>query len=210
MIRSILKSNLVRWAAGPPLNLISKGCVRVKSLFEFWSLPEFKSLGDEVVFRMPRAIARPECISIGSNVYLGPNSVLCCAKSLAENQNPQLIISSGVWATLGLQIYCISSVIIEEDVMIAGNVFVSDYSHGYSDATTPYISQGFSEIRPVKISKGCWIGQNVVVLPGVHIGEGAIVGANSVVTKSIPPRSIAVGAPARVIRTWDDDRKGWR
>jgi len=48
-----------------------------------------------------------------------------------------------------------------------------------------------------------------VILPGVTIGEYSIIGANSVVTKSIPPRSIAVGAPAKVIKQWDDKSDRW-
>jgi lipopolysaccharide O-acetyltransferase len=62
----------------------------------------------------------------------------------------------------------------------------------------------------VEIGRGCWIGQNVVILPSVKIGEMSIIGANSVVTQSIPERSIAVGAPARVIKQWDDKNREWR
>ena len=51
------------------------------------------------------------------------------------------------------------------------------------------------------IGKNVWVGEKVTVLPGVHIGEGSIIGANSVVTHDIPPYSIAVGIPAKVIKT---------
>jgi acetyltransferase-like isoleucine patch superfamily enzyme len=64
-------------------------------------------------------------------------------------------------------------------------------------------------IAPIVIKRGCWIGQNVVIMPGVTIGELSIIGANSVVTGNIPPRSIAVGAPARVIKTWDAASRAW-
>jgi acetyltransferase-like isoleucine patch superfamily enzyme len=64
-------------------------------------------------------------------------------------------------------------------------------------------------IAPIVIKRGCWIGQNVVVMPGVTIGELSIIGANSVVIGNIPPRSIAVGAPARVIKTWDATARAW-
>jgi acetyltransferase-like isoleucine patch superfamily enzyme len=61
----------------------------------------------------------------------------------------------------------------------------------------------------VRIEKGCWIGEKVIILPGVNIGERSIIGAGSVVTKSIPAYSIAVGNPARVIKTWNKDSKQW-
>ena len=62
---------------------------------------------------------------------------------------------------------------------------------------------------PVEIGANVWLGERVCVLRGVTIGEGSIVGAGSVVTKDIPPRSIAVGAPARVIRRWDEAAHRW-
>jgi acetyltransferase-like isoleucine patch superfamily enzyme len=62
---------------------------------------------------------------------------------------------------------------------------------------------------PIVIKRGCWIGQNVVILPGVTIGELSIIGANSVVTRDVPARSIAVGAPARVIKSWDATARRW-
>lgn len=53
---------------------------------------------------------------------------------------------------------------------------------------------------PIEIGDDCWIGGNVTILPGVTIGSGSTIGAGAVVTKSVPPRSLAVGNPARVVR----------
>ena len=63
--------------------------------------------------------------------------------------------------------------------------------------------QGLARIEPVRVDDGAWLGQGVVVLPGVTIGARSVIGANSVVTSDIPERCIAVGAPAKVIRTLD-------
>ncbi len=65
-------------------------------------------------------------------------------------------------------------------------------------------------VHSIKIGQGCWIGQNVVILPGVTIGEMTIVGANSVVTKDLPSRCIAMGSPARVTKIWDESLSSWR
>lgn len=104
----------------------------------------------------------------------------------------------------------LQAITIEDDVMLAGNVFISDGSHGLEHADMPYKFQPMSRIAPVTIKRGCWIGQNVVVLPGVTIGEMAIVGANSVVTQDVPARSIAAGCPARVVKRWDPQALMWR
>jgi acetyltransferase-like isoleucine patch superfamily enzyme len=93
--------------------------------------------------------------------------------------------------------------------MFASNVHITDGLHGYENANEPYKYQKLFRIAPIRIKRGCWIGQNVVILPGVTIGELTIIGANSVVTKNIPDRCIAVGAPAKVIKTWDENTQRW-
>ena len=98
---------------------------------------------------------------------------------------------------------------IEDDVLIASNVTILDHQHGYQNASEPYKYQPLGRIAPVLIRRGTWIGQNVVILSGVTIGELAIIGANSVVTRSIPDRCIAVGAPAKVTKRWDERTENW-
>ena len=63
------------------------------------------------------------------------------------------------------------------------------------------MEQGFEEERPVHIGNDVWIGDRVMIMPGVHIGDGSVIGAGAVVTGDIPPYSIAVGVPAKVIRS---------
>jgi acetyltransferase-like isoleucine patch superfamily enzyme len=67
----------------------------------------------------------------------------------------------------------------------------------------PRLVSGRGDARPVDIGRNVWVGFDVCVLPGVHIGEGSIVGARSVVTESVPPYSVLAGNPARVIRRLD-------
>jgi acetyltransferase-like isoleucine patch superfamily enzyme len=69
--------------------------------------------------------------------------------------------------------------------------------------------QGINGIAPVSIGRNAWLGQNVVVLPGVTIGEHCVIGANSVVNSSIPDFSVAVGAPARVIKRYNKETARW-
>jgi acetyltransferase-like isoleucine patch superfamily enzyme len=58
---------------------------------------------------------------------------------------------------------------------------------------------GEEEVKPVRICRGAWIGQNAAILKGVTVGEGAIIGINSVVVTDVPPHTVAMGNPARVV-----------
>ena len=62
--------------------------------------------------------------------------------------------------------------------------------------------QGVDRIAPVRIGRGAWLGENAVIMPGVTVGRGAVIGANAVVREDVPDYSVAVGVPARVIRTF--------
>ncbi len=77
-------------------------------------------------------------------------------------------------------------------------VFTTNHRHDRTDITMQ--RQGNTKPEEVVIGDDVWIGRRVIIMPGVHIGSGSIIGANAVVTHNIPPYSIAVGAPARVIK----------
>lgn len=88
-------------------------------------------------------------------------------------------------------------------IWIGDNVFIGP-SCGLYTAVHPLLpserNRGLELTKPIHIGSDCWLGASVVVLPGVTIGEGAVIGAGSVVAKDIPPHTIAVGNPARVMR----------
>lgn len=90
---------------------------------------------------------------------------------------------------------------IGEDVMMGPNVIISTSNHKHEDVTIHMIFQGHTPPSKVKIEDDCWIGFNVIILPGVTIGKGSIVVAGAVVTKSVPPYSIVGGVPAKVIKS---------
>jgi acetyltransferase-like isoleucine patch superfamily enzyme len=93
------------------------------------------------------------------------------------------------------------------DCIFAPDVFVSSGTHPFREiAHLPIREQerrlaqdGVSLDRPVWIQDDCWIGTHVVIAPGVTVGKGSVIGANSVVTRDVPPYSVAAGTPARVI-----------
>lgn len=128
---------------------------------------------------------------------------------------PILRIGSGVQMNDYVHIAVAQSVIIGDRVLIASKVFISDHNHGnYSgheqqdNPLTPPADRNLF-CAPVVIEDDVWIGEFVAVLPGVTIGKGSIIGTHSTVTKSIPPYSIAVGSPARVMKQYSFDTKTW-
>ena len=92
--------------------------------------------------------------------------------------------------------------------MIADRCFIGDTNHDYQDVNIP-IKMGEMIPGSVKIGDDSWIGINVAILRNVTIGRHCGIGANSVVTKDIPPYSIAAGNPARIIKQYDWEKGEW-
>lgn len=92
------------------------------------------------------------------------------------------------------------SIVIENDVLLADGLRIYPSSHLFNDTKKPIIDQGNTNTKAVIVKRGSWIGANVILLPGVTVGKNSVVGAGSVVTKSIPDFVIAAGNPARVIK----------
>lgn len=92
------------------------------------------------------------------------------------------------------------TVIIGNDVMMGPDCIIYTRNHAFADTTIPMNQQGFQEEKPVVIGNDVWIGGRVIILPGVHVGNGAIIGAGAVVTKDVPDYAIVGGNPAKVIK----------
>lgn len=185
------------------------------------TLPVFANVPKNLRIDPPRRIGNSQRITLGDDVYLGPGSLLVAISRYPGSEmnaprgtpvgqhQPRIIIGNRVNSTGGLQVAAFDEIVIEDDVLFATNVNITDGFHGYQNVVVPYKYQQMEQIKPIRIKKGCWIGQNVVITPGVVIGESSIIGANSVVLKSVPDRCIAVGSPARVVKCWSDESQSW-
>lgn len=89
-------------------------------------------------------------------------------------------------------------------VMMGTDVVVITRNHSFGRTDVPMMHQGFGEERPVVIGSDVWIGDRVIILPGVHIGDGSILAAGAVVTHDVPPYAIVAGVPAKVIKMRND------
>lgn len=114
-----------------------------------------------------------------------------------------------------VHITAMKSVVIGNNVLFASKIYISDCSHGSYDGnefdSNPEIipHNRVLNAKPVVIHDNVWLGEFVSVLPGVIIGKGTIVGANSVVSKSLPPNVIAVGSPAKPIKEFNFETQKW-
>lgn len=90
---------------------------------------------------------------------------------------------------------------IEDDVMMGSGVHIYVSNHQFDDPNVPIIDQGSHKFSHVVLRKGCWVGANAIILPGVEIGENAVVGAGSVVTRNVPARTLVVGNPAKFVKS---------
>ncbi len=157
----------------------------------------FHAFGSHTVIQMPARLKNPQRIAIGSGAFVGAGSWL---QVLDAEGGVALEIGDGASIAEGCVLSTAQSIRLGTKVSFARHVYVADHSHGYDDPTRPSVEQGITDVRAVEIGDGAWLGENVMVLPGVRIGKGAVVAANSVVSKDVPDFSVAAGAPARVVR----------
>ncbi len=139
---------------------------------------KFKYFADSAEIRPGSYIMGCSKISIGKRVVIRPLSVIQSDAGPGGDE-----------------------IVIEDDVLLGPGIRICTSNHAYTDISTTIYNQGYDDIRPVVLKKGCWLGADVIVLPGVVIGRNCVIGAGSVVTKSIPDYSVAVGVPAKVIKT---------
>jgi acetyltransferase-like isoleucine patch superfamily enzyme len=163
----------------------------------------FAHFGRNTVLSYPFRVSGEKRISIGDRVFVGPGSWL---QSLGGENSVAISIGNGTSIAGACVISAASNIVLEEQVLLARNVYISDHIHRYTQTGVPILAQGLDKIMPVLIKRGAWLGQNVVVCPGVTIGEGSVIGANSVVTRDIPDFTVAAGAPARVLKTIECSR----
>jgi acetyltransferase-like isoleucine patch superfamily enzyme len=109
---------------------------------------------------------------------------------------------------IGMSNVIIGPVTIGNNVIFAQNIVASGLNHEYNDVTLPICDQKIL-VAEIIIEDECWIAANAVITAGVTIGKHSVVAGGSVVTKSIPPYSVAAGNPAKVIKQYNFETKKW-
>lgn len=143
--------------------------------------------------RIRAALYRMMNVSIGSKTVIYGKMILIGEGDIAR----RLKIGSRCRINAPCRFDLMDDITIGDDVSLGYGVTIVTSLH---NMTNPKRRAGKAIGRPVKIGNGVWLAANVHVLPGVTIGDGAVIGAASVVTRDVPPHTLAVGAPARVVR----------
>lgn len=138
----------------------------------------------------------------------------CRVEAHSEMDRVVLRIGKNCQINDSVHIVAANDVVIGNDVLIASRVFITDLNHGGYKGDMHSHPSTICRERPlqstfVHIEDNVWLGEGVVVLPGVSIGESSIIGANSVVSHDIPANSIAVGNPAKIIKTFNFEINEW-
>jgi len=168
---------------------------------------KFKYLAPNAYMQKLLRIDGIQNISIFKGVIIQQQTWLA-ALPLAGAEKCHLSIGDGSIIGNFNHIYATGEIIIGKNVLTADKVYISDNQHGYEDILMPILKQPIKQLPPMTIGDGTWLGENVCVL-GVSIGKNCVIGANSVVTKEIPDYSVAVGAPARIIKKYNLNTNRW-
>ncbi|MGC4053255.1 MAG: acyltransferase [Paludibaculum sp.] len=186
------------------LSQLALACYRLQyrlrcKCFSLLAAGAFAGFGRRTALMLPIQLAGEERIALGDGVYVGSGSWL---QTLPDGGNKEIAIKIGGGTSIAgsCVISAARSVTLEEEVLLARNVYISDHIHRYDDGEVAILAQGIAKILPVRIKRGAWLGQNVVICPGVTIGRGSVIGANSVVNRDIPDFTLAAGVPAKVIK----------
>ena len=142
----------------------------------------FKRFGDGAEFRPGAYAICCSKISIGNRVIIRPGTMLFADPREAG-----------------------AGITIEDDVLIGSGVHFYCSNHRYDDPHVPIIDQGHYDSKQIVLRRGCWIGANALILPGVTVGYNAVVGAGSILTEDIPDRVVVAGNPAKIIKRLTGD-----
>ena len=179
---------------------------RMKMRIRSWFLrPLFKRCHRTVLFGKIGELRGAQNIQIGENSGFGDFLYLCAWNSYGKQSfKPNLIIGKNCIFGAFNHISCVTGVDIGDGFLSGKWVTIVDNSHGetnYDSLSLPPVLRKIVSKGPVVIGKNVWLGDKVTILPGVTIGDGAVVAANSVVTKDVPSFAVVGGAPACVIKS---------
>ncbi len=136
---------------------------------------KFGAFGDNSEFRPHAFASNPSKIFIGNNVVVRPNCMFFA------DETPE------------------GNIIIEDNVLLGSGIHIYVNNHKFENPNQPIIHQGYYPSLETKICRGAWIGANAILLPGVTVGENAVVGAGSIVTTDVESGTVVAGNPARRI-----------
>lgn len=175
------------------------------------ALFRFRRFGAGSAIHFPyKHISGARFIEIGKRCSFGSGLTLIATDAfMGRSHAPRLVIRDGVTFGADAFIACTHDIEIGANVLASDRVFIGDSTHGYEDIGRPISRQPMVGEAPVRIGSGSFLGIGCVILPGVTLGKGCYVGANSVVNRSFGDHTVIAGIPARAIRRYDSTGGLW-
>lgn len=168
----------------------------------------FKKFGNNSVLYKPLIIRAHSDISIGDNTTI-LNGVRMQVYNDLTRRDSKLEIGNDCYIGYNNTFLAGGDIIIEDGVLMASNILISSENHSVNPEDDKYYMDQKLECESVVVGEGSWLGENCKILPGVKIGKKCVIGAGSIVTKSIPDYCIAVGSPAKIIKKYDFNQHKW-
>lgn len=149
-------------------------------------------------------------LSLQNNFYMGRDGrILIIHAYRGQKYQPQINIGRNVMLESRCSLLCAAPITIEDNCLIASDVLITSENHSFNPESSLSYAEQPLKVALVHIEKSCWIGEKVVILPGVTLGKGSVVAAGSVVTKSFPEYALIAGNPARIIKTYNFTTHQW-
>ena len=166
------------------IKVISKVCYITIGMH----IPTFKNSYKGLAQRFRSFLAKGFLLKRGKNINIQPKAHISGK------------VSIGDYSGIGKRCLIQGGTTIGNHVMMGPDVSIYTQNHKFSDVYKNMDEQGFDDVKEVFIQDNVWIGARVIILPGVTIGEGSVIGAGTVVSKNVPPFSVFVGNPGRVVK----------
>ncbi len=190
------------------LNSLATLMCRIKAIIYYGRI--FGSFGKGSILRKPMLLSNTRYMHIGRNVSIRQGARLEVIFT-DPHRTPQLLIEDGAAIEQRVQIVCHCRVAIRQNAGLGPNCIIMDTSHPFFDigSSCPIKNRLSTAESFVEIGEGSLIGAGTFIMPNVRIGKHAVIGANSVVRKSIPDYCVAGGNPARVLFRYDTSQNRW-
>lgn len=172
--------------------------------------PRCKEIGSNSWVMLPRWLYNPSRIRIGSDCVIGRFATLHPINSYGDmHHNGIIAIGNNVYIGGYVHIHSMGSVEISDGCVLSEHVYISDIAHGLNPTKGAIMDQPLESKGPVCIGRNVFIGLGCSILPGVTLGDHCVVGTRSVVTHSFPSYSMIAGAPAKLVKVFDQISKEW-
>lgn len=189
------------------LKFLYWGGYKSLSIKSFWYLFRLRKSGIGLILQKGARINKPKYVSIGNRVRIDREASLFINKIC--DKEPNIVIGNNVLIGPYCSLGCSNEIVIEDDVLLAPHVHITDRNHTSEDISLPIRKQSAVSPGPVRIKSEAWLGYGCQIMPNVTIGKHSIVAAGAIVTRDVPDYSLVAGIPAKIIKQYNLETKQW-